>query len=56
MVECVGCRVLEYRYLGFFGAGNLEGLPKYVVRLLDGCKLVLPYLISNSCDMFADEI
>ena len=43
-------------YLEFYGAGNLKGLPKCVVHLLDVCKLILPYLISGFWDVFAYEI
>ena len=56
VVECVRCRALERRYPAFYGAGNFEGLPKCVVRLLDVCKFVLPYLVSGFRDVFADEI
>lgn len=34
VVECVGCRILEYRYLALYGASNLAVRPKCVVRLL----------------------
>ena len=47
---------LKYRYPAFYGARNVRSLPKCVVRLLDVCKLVLPYLLSDFCDVFADEI
>ena len=44
----IGIRVYE--------ASNLKGLPKCLVRFLDGCKLVVLYLVSGFYDVFADEI
>lgn len=52
----VGFRALEYRYSVFYGAGNLEGLSNSLERLLDVCKLVLPYLLLSFCDVLADKI
>ena len=56
VMECGRFWSTGLEYLDYFGADNLEGLPKCVVRLFDVCKLVLSYLISSFCDMFADKI